>query len=60
MYILVHSGLAVYIDVTALIFMAPQKAHLCVDMVKSSPKILSLRRLAVYIDVFCCIHFPLI
>ena len=27
-------------------------------MVKSSPKILSLRNLAVYIDVFHCIHFP--
>ena len=38
--------------------MAPKKAHLCVDMVKSSPKILSLRYLAVYVDVFYCFHFP--
>ena len=27
-------------------------------MVKSSPEILSHRHLAVYVDVFYCIHFP--
>ena len=32
--------------------MAPLKAHLCVELVKISPQILSPRHLAAYVDVF--------